>query len=366
MNIDFIPLDQYTPIWYHIMLVITLITFMHTQVMSIYNRHLKNVINSLGGLLLIFSTIYMGFRPVSGKYFTDMALYNKIFFYYAEGGIIEKDVDIFFYSFMKFSAQIMSNHMFFFLCAFLYIFPLYVVSKKWFKDYWFYAFLMLAGSFSFWTYGVNGIRNGLAGSFFLLGVAQDKRSLQVLWLFVAINFHKSMLLPIVGFILTQFYNNPYAYYAFWLLCIPLSLALGGTFQNLFGSFITDDRASYLGEVQNIEKFKNIGFRWDFLFYSFFGVFAGWYYIFKKMIKDKFYIQLYNSYLFSNAFWILVIRANFSNRFAYLSWFMMPIIIAYPWLKYHFMPDQHKKLGWVLLAHFSFTYLMEFVYYQYIR
>ena len=49
-------------------------------------------------------------------------------------------------------------------------------------------------------------------------------------------------------------------------------------------------------------------------------------IFVKKFDDKLYKQLFAIYLIVNGFWVLIIRANFNNRFAYLSWFMLAIII----------------------------------------
>ena len=102
------------------------------------------------------------------------------------------------------------------------------------------------------------------------------------------------------------------------------------------------------------------FRWDFLLYSATGVYAGWYYIIKKNFDDTFYIRLFNIYLIANAFWVLVIRANFSNRFAYLSWFMLGVIIIYPLLKQNFLSNQHRVIGGVLIIYFAFTYLMNVI------
>jgi hypothetical protein len=60
---------------------------------------------------------------------------------------------------------------------------------------------------------------------------------------------------------------------------------------------------------------------------------------------------------ANAFWILVIRANFSNRFAYLSWFLMAVIVFYPFFKMKFFKKQNKVLAYTILGYFGFTYLM---------
>lgn len=361
MSLDFIPIDDYTHIYYHSIMLVTLVTLFHSQSLSLQSRDNWNYLNVMGPLLLAFVAVYIGFRPIDGK-FIDMVTYNRIFEHYAHGGGLKDTKDVLFHRFTQFSAQFMSANFYFFVCACIYIIPLYLISKKWFGHYWFYAFLLFVGSFSFWSYGTNGIRNGMAGSLFLLGISRKKYIFQALWLIIAINIHKTMLLPTLGYIVVQFYNNPYAFYAFWLLCIPLSLALPGFWENLFAGLVSDERAGYFTKEAAEGKFKSVGFRWDFLFYSSFGVIAGWYYLFKKKIDDKRYTQLYNIYLFANGFWILVIRANFSNRFAYLSWFIMAIVVAYPWGKYYFMPGQYKKFGFVMLAYVGFTYLMHFVYY----
>jgi hypothetical protein len=259
----------------------------------------------------------------------------------------------------------MNAPMYLFVCATIYVVPLYFASKKWFKDYWFYAFLMFVGSFSFFAYGTNGIRNGMATSLFIFALSREKIAFQVLWIITAIATHKSMMIPTMGYILVQFYNNPKAYYLFWLACIPISLIAGKSMELFLGDLIggTDDRADYLtkGNINN-DNFSSTGFRWDFLIYSGFAVVSGYYYLFKKKMNDVTYNKLFNIYIFANAFWILVIRANFSNRFAYLSWFMMAVIIVYPWAKYKFMENQYQKFSYVLLAYIGFTYLMNVIVY----
>lgn len=359
MSIDFIPIQLYTPLYYHILLVFTIITFLHSQALPINSIENRTFTKMAGGLLFVFVLLYMGMRPIHGV-FVDMTTYNHMFEYYQDGGKITSTSDILFNIFLLVSSKIMTAQMFFFLCAALYVIPAYVVSKKWFKQYWFYAFLVLVGSFSFWAYGTNGIRNGLGTAMFLMALSSEKRMAQILFLFLSVGLHKSMLLPVAGYIATWLYNNPKPFYAFWIASIPLSLALPGVWETLFASMVEDDRSRYLTTEASSQEFSKVGFRWDFLVYSATGVIAGWWYIFKKKIDDKVYAQLFNTYLFANAFWILVIRANFSNRFAYLSWFLLALVIIYPWLKYNLVSAHYKKLGWVILAYFGFTYIMAIV------
>ena len=54
---------------------------------------------------------------------------------------------------------------------------------------------------------------------------------------------------------------------------------------------------------------------------------------------------------------MVIRSSYSNRFAYLSWFIYPIVIAYPLINLPVWEDQDRKTGLILLAYVSFTVFM---------
>jgi hypothetical protein len=200
----------------------------------------------------------------------------------------------------------------------------------------------------------------MATSLFLLGLSFNKYKMNVFGIGVsfllATLIHKTLLLPVFAYILTLFFNNPKHYLKFWIICIPLSLVLGNLFSSIFTSLgFGDERLdAYLSGGGN-------SFRFDFLIYSGSAVFTGWYFIFKKQFNDKIYYHLFNTYLITNAFWILVIRANFSNRFAYLSWFMMGLVIIYPFIKYP-LNKQHIKIGKVILSYFAFTYFMVKVYY----
>ena len=355
--LEAIPIDYYSDIYFHLLLAINFFTLFHCYVLDIDN--VKNIIyiKVMGILIFAFTAVYLGFRPIH-RIFVDMGAYAQYFSHYMHGGDLLKKKDMTFQYFMKFLSNFMGYKGFFFTCLIIYVLPMFIISKRLFKKYWFYSFLMLISSFSFWAYGVNGIRNGIATSLFLLALAyrNNKMSL-VLLLFLSCGFHKTMLLPTIAYILTLFINNPKLYLRFWLLTIPLSLILGSVWVALFTSLgFGDDRLSgYMNSAQNTS------FRFDFLIYSAIPIVVGWYFIFKRGFNDKVYHQLFNIYLICNGFWVLVIRANFSNRFAYLSWFMMAINVAYPYLKQTFYKNQNIAIGRVIIAYFSFTYIMFLIY-----
>ena len=220
-------------------------------------------------------------------------------------------------------------------------------------------FLFLC-SFSFWSYGTNGIRNGMATSLFILALCYyDRKWLMYFWFVIAFFFHSSVVIPLAAFITAGVYKNPKIYLYIWLAAIPLSLAGGNIWQELFFNHLGfSDRTSGYLEGQQVEgSFSSTGFRWDFLFYSSFGILAGYYFIFVKKITDVFYIHLFGIYVIANAFWVLVITANYSNRFAYLSWFLMAPVIAYPMFRYKIWKDQYKGFGIILTIYYLFTYLM---------
>jgi hypothetical protein len=136
---------------------------------------------------------------------------------------------------------------------------------------------------------------------------------------------------------------------------------GGFWEAFFASFdLGDERLyDYLTTQADANVFSYTGFRWDFLVYSAIPIALGAYFIYIKRYKNEFYIHLFNTYLIANSFWILVIRANFSNRFASLSWFIIPFILLPPLLDVRIWKNQNVKIAFILFFCFSFTYFMNF-------
>ena len=358
---DFIPDSQYAGIYYHILLIVTLYMYMQSRMYFIEQRETVKVSQNLGYFLLIFTILYLGTRPVSWA-FGDMSTYAEGFKKMQLDASLPIKRDFFFGYFTKFCADIMNVDTYFLLIDVMYIVPCYLLAKKYFSDYWFIPFLMMLGSFSFWSYGTNGVRNGLATAIFIFSLLfyEKQKWLMYSIMGLAYGFHNSLMIPIAAFVVSGLYKNPKIYLYIWLAAIPLSIVGGGFWQGFFGSLgIGDDRVNqYLVENKEYKDLmSSSGFRWDFVLYSASAVFAGYYYIIKRGFEDKFYTHLWGTYMIANAFWILVIRANFSNRFAYLSWFLMAIVIAYPLFRVKFWEDHYKVVGRIFLAYYLFTYLM---------
>ena len=243
----------------------------------------------------------------------------------------------------------------------------YITFKKWFGNYTIYIFIVYVTAFSFLPFGINGLRNGLASAFFIYGLGlADRKWLRYAMFLLSVSFHMGMLLPVVAYFVTTKFSNPKKFLAVWLLAIPISYMLGGSLEDIvlkiFGenNFLHDERAmTYFSDESEIEKVAN-QFRIDFILYSSVAVFMGYWAIVKKGYDNKLYKKIYGLYVIANTVWIFLIYAPYTNRIAYLSWFIMPIIITAPFISdiKHSIPNNKRKLLYVMLGSIIFTILME--------
>lgn len=357
---SFIPEYLYTAVYYNTMLFLALVIGLYMFTAEIKDKGSRQGLNVLGFVFLVLLILYMGLRPVSLQ-FGDMGAYAGYFIQAQQGNRPPIKSDYIFNWFLQFTANFTTPAGFFLIIDILYIVPCYLFAKKYSGSFWFFTFFMMVGSFSFWSYGTNGIRNGWATAMFILAlVFYDRKIIMYALLALSYGIHNSMMIPIAAVVTSGFYKNPRLYLWIWLAAIPLSLVAGGPVQSLLGGLVDDGRAnSYLGGTAANEDGMGAGgvFRWDFVIYSASAAYAGYWYIFKRKIIDKFYIHLYGTYMIANAFWIMVIRANFSNRFAYLSWFLMAAVIAYPIFRYRIWDSQYRAASIIVITYFGFTYFM---------
>lgn len=222
------------------------------------------------------------------------------------------------------------------------------------NSYWILLCAIL--SFGFISYNVNTLRSGMAISFLVLGVGMYPSLWKMLvCFFVATGIHTSTIIPAILIVVCYFFNKPKICLIIWLLAIPISFLSGDLFNFLFAGWFDDERTSYLTTES---AFYRAGFRIDFILYSALAVVLGYFYIYRCNFKDRFYTTIYSSYLLTNVFWILVIRASFSDRFAYLSWFLFPFILIYPLLKKEMFPilKQNLWVALILLGEIAFSYI----------
>lgn len=253
---------------------------------------------------------------------------------------------------------------FFIILAMLYIciryYACYILSKR----YHLIFFIMMITSFMFLGYGVNTIRSGIASSFLFVALSiplNTKKDilLSALICLIAIGIHKSMALPVLSFLIAHLLQDPKKLIRLWFISFLLSFFFGSFFESILGDFIEENAGQQAGNyiLSKTTEEYNRGFRIDFIIYSAIPIIMGWYYIIKKNFVDKKYLVLYSTYILSNIFFILVIRANFVDRFGYLSWFLMPVILIYPLVKKKMFEKQNNKIALILFCNTLFTFLM---------
>lgn len=350
----------YYPIYLNTLLLLLFIQMEKYTTFS-YRRILYGRIQNPGTayLLFVICFLFIGFRPLSGVFVDTMNYVGgyEIMKYEAN---FTPGSDVIFSYFMFYSSKIMSVHSWFTIIAFVYFGGIFGACKRLFPKDIFFSFIICLSAFSCFTYGTNGIRNGMAASIVTLALTyKDNKKVMYPLFLLAIGIHGSMSLSLGAAILAYFYKNTKFYLVAWVVCIFFSLFMGGVFESLFAGLIEDKRASYLTLTDDSSEDYGGkgGFRWDFLLYSAMPVFMGYYTVVKRKILDSQYAWLLNIYLISNAFWILIMRANFSNRFAYLSWFLYAIVLVYPLFKFPMWRDQYKKLSFIAFLHIFFTYIM---------
>ena len=363
---ELIPISQYNFLYFYFLLLIVFLVFVNSKSVDLDSKSNINSSNAIGVFLVLFLLVYMGMRPINSV-FGDMTVYNLILIAFQNGDKPAYIKDILFEYLMFQFSKVNNNNLFFFFISFLYIVPVYLGCKKIFKEYWFYGFFIFISTLTYWAYGTNGLRSGMASSIFFYGIVCDNKILRYIIVFMTCFIHQSMFLPAMAFVISSNYKSEKLFFYFWILAIPFSFVLGKSIENFFislGIGNSEMVASYLGEADENEALEIIvGFRWDFILYSATAVYSAYYFIHKRKFRDNFYNYLVNIYLITNGFWILIIRANFSNRFVYLSWFMMGIIIVYPFLKFNFFNKQHEVLSKILVAFVFFSYLFNVVFFK---
>lgn len=352
--------ELYYPVFVVLVLLITL--FQSAKIYSFSDQQLLYGGYKINGIWLfcILFIVVVGLRPSSALCFGDSEAYAWFYKDMQMGQAMynEEGSDVLFYSFMYFCSQHVSVNIFFLIIEIGYVVPIIVFCKKIFTNNASLAMLFCLGAFSFFSYGTNGLRHGLASSLVLLAYCfwcsnkRVSRILSVIPAFVAYSIHGSIILPILVFLITYYFSNTKLFMAFWVVSIAISLMAGG--------FITSIVPDLGYSDERLDKYLSSSvqqFRYDFLLYSIVPIIFGYIAVVKKKVTDKIYLNLLNTYILCNAFWVLVIHAKYSNRFAYLSWFLYPIVLAYPLLKTHIWKRHARITSITLFVHIFFTLIM---------
>jgi hypothetical protein len=314
--------------------------------------------------MLIMVVMFIGLRPISGM-FVDMANYNAsyekllnepFFFDWNVDNLIWDNL------FIWMASQGISFSTWLILVASAYFGMMYLACRKLFGNDVLIAFVTYLGALSTFAYGTNGMKAGVAASVFLVAMAyRDKLWLSIPIALLSLGFHHSMIMVIAAYFVVLLLKNPKYYFVGWIISLILA-ALGiKYFQTYFAGFTTEHGSEYLLATEDTSE-AYIGFRPDFVLYSSVPVYLGYKILYKYKFKSVTYSFLLRLYLMTNTLWMLCMYASFNNRIAYLSWFIYPIVLIYPFISREKNLFQGKYLRWVVYGHLGFTLFMHFIYY----
>ena len=367
-----IPVEYYASVYYGIISTLLVIFFLPHLVARPLGEASLAIKYIYPFLLLLIAILFIGLRDPLGdwRYFGDTSAYTRTFNLVKNGIKTEFTKDIGFYTCMKLVSYFSNVQGFYLLSAFIYVYLPYLAFKKWFKENAVYVLIAFIVSMSFWAFGINGVRNGLATSIFLFSLRYfDKKWLMYVIMILSVTFHKAMLLPLFAYLVSAIVlKTEKQALIFWIVSIPLSLLFRSLLESftelLFSSdsIIQDERASTYFSEGAAQKYQVSGeFRFDFIIYSAVAIFVGYWVIVKKGCSTLYRI-LFRTYLVANGIWILLIYAPFTNRIAYLSWFLMPIILTAPFISdiRHTIHKNKIKLIYVIFGSLAFTLIMEFI------
>lgn len=252
-----------------------------------------------------------------------------------------------------------------FAISFFYIGGMSYAAYKFLPRHTFIALIFLFTAFSFWGYATNGIRHGMATSIAMAGLpffVKSKKQIIFGYIILILSTmtHNSCALIIAAATLSLIIKDTQTAIKIWLICILIGFIFQEPLKELMAFTLNDERMTNYLFNMDLDKnlFSTSGFRWDFIIYSSLPILLGWYVVTQKGIEDYTYSFILNLYIFANSFWVLINTVAYSNRFAYLSWFIYPILLAYPLCKFKIFERQGIALCLTLLVSIAFTIVMQ--------
>lgn len=357
------PASLYQPIY---LILVTILTF---WIMQYYNQSVLSNLNRVqtskslyAFLICVFMIYFIGNRPISGACFVDMGnYYDNYSVIFGDKFYFDKEAEnLFFDNWFAWMASEMIDITYVFLIfAAIYFSLMFVACRKLFPKDTLLAFIVYLAAFSTFSYGTNGMKAGMAASTFLVALAYyDKLWISIPLAIFTLGQHHSMALVIASYFLVLIVKNPKYYFGGWIVCVIMAALHVSFFQFLFAGFADERGADYLSGG------FDSGFRIDFILYSAVPVAIGYLMIFEYgLIKSRTYNIILNLYLTTNSFWMLCMYSESSNRIAYLSWFLYPIVLLYPFVNIIWHNQQIRYLRYAVYGHLAFTLFMMFIYYS---
>ena len=325
-------------------------------------------------IICLVVVLIIGFRPASREILSDTYGYTRAFLSTSPDDKVfddgQRGNEWLFRATMIFCRNFTTEQGWLVFIALVYILCAMLAAIILFKNNSYGAMLAFFSGFSTYAYGVNTMRHGMAASILLFAIALCLKSNlrnYVIAAFIAIlatKVHNSVTLSIIAFVCAYFYHNLKFGIFVWLGSIIIFLVAGGFISAFMSSLDVDSRlSSYIENSYEYARYNKTGFRLDFVVYSCMPIILGWYVIIKRKLKNRVYEILLCSYIYANSLWITLMTAAHADRFAYLSWYLYPFVMAYPCFAIDVWGVRQGRNGsMIILAMCIFSEFMHFIYY----
>lgn len=298
--------------------------------------------------LCVFSIYIMTFIPDDASIATDRINYAHLF----ETGEATNITDIGFLGYVWLCRVLLRGNvdLFFGLSAIIYVGALWLLSKILCGRKSVYVIITAFMSLGFLSYNVNTLRAGLALALFLFAIASHVEKNKVMFVsfsVLSVLLHFSTALIVISYLLSLTRIKIKWYYFVWIVFLIIS------FLNI-ASPLTDfvrlaDNIKINGYLDARFVEYKVGFRWDFIMYSLFPLFIGYWFAIRNNYHNPIYLRLYKCYILTNAIWLLYIRIPFTNRVAFLSWFLLPFLVLLPFFDGRYKNGQAAFYSGMIIA-----------------
>lgn len=315
-------------------------------------------------VLTIFLIFYIGRRPITC--YGDTWLYTMMFNMVQTGEwhALPSSTDPFWLWFHNIFVDLGSASDWLLGVASFYIGGMALATYRWLPQHFFVGLMFCFTSFSFYAFATNGIRAGMATSMAMVAISLiniykkewSSNIIALALLIMAYKTHSSLAITIASALIAFFLKDSKLAFKIWLICLVLGFLFNSTFQSLFSWVSSNEKMAHYANMIDVQ-YNKMYFRWDFIVYSALPIVLGYITTIKKKITDGKYTFLLNTYIIANSFWLLINEIAYSNRYAYLSWFLYPIVVAYPLCKFEIFKNQGQITGMILIGLMTLTIIL---------
>ena len=236
--------------------------------------------------------------------------------------------------------RIMDYRGWFLITALLYVGSYFLASCRLCRRNVAAMFIAVTGGFAFYSYGVNAVRAGVSLALIFLSYTYTEEKWKMFaCMAAALCAHFSSGIPACAMLLSlpiitrkcdrqQTIKRLGLLFILWIAIMTVSGLFGREVTDCFNRIASGtDRLSYLANRPDCGY--RTGFRVDFILFSLFPIVVSAFYLLICKYRSFVYCRILSAYLLANTFWLPVIRVPFTDRFAYLSWFLMPFLLISP-------------------------------------